>query len=144
MGEFPIAWREKNLHHCHSVHCAFHVDFIRLSAKSFIIRLLRNSINEGKRVVSSDIYSCAAWVQEAIYVQLHVNVYSVTMHFEPCILRWNSFHAENYFTKENLTGVCYENPNLKTYMYETFLESFSFDSACNVSKYYMQQSVLRN
>jgi len=45
-----------------------HVDFIRLSAKSFIIRLIRNSINAGKRFLSSDIYSFAGWVQAIIYI----------------------------------------------------------------------------
>jgi len=43
--------------------------------------------------------------------------------------------AENFCMKENFTGLRYETPNLRTYtsMCETFLESFSFGSASNIS-----------
>jgi hypothetical protein len=91
-GEYPIAGRKKNLLHCHFVHRTFHVDFIRLFAKSFIIRHLRNSINAGKLFLSSDIYSCAASVQATICIQLHVNIHCnnaswavcFSMEFLPC------------------------------------------------------------
>jgi hypothetical protein len=116
VGEYPIAWRKKNLLHCHFVHCTFHVDFIRLSAKSFIIRLLRNSINSGKRFLSSNIYSCAAWVQATIYIQLHVSVYCNNASWA-VYFAMEFFHAENFYTKGNFTRLRYENPNLKTYIY---------------------------
>ena len=55
------------------------------------------------------------------------------MHLEPCILRWNSFHAEDFCTKENFTGLRYENPNLKIYIYVCIKHSWtSFPSIARV------------